>query len=127
MTVLTLGTKLAAVRILLSGGRISPLAGRISLDDVCRLQRFLWNVSIELSLALTGDAPGRRYLTRHMEPTSLYMARKRCPAKTYECKAAHCLRVSPECAREKLLGQLDALARAAGSWFARCPTRVGKG
>ena len=113
---LTLGLRLRALRNLLSGSPLSGLVDELTDDAVVELQRFAWNRAVEVGLRLNGRNFSRSSITRWMEPTRSYMERRGCTERLYRCKASQCIRFHPDCARDKLKGQLDAVARATGQW-----------
>jgi hypothetical protein len=76
--------------------------------ELVEVQVILWNYVIDYS-SVVGKNYSRRNLTGLMEPTANYQYRVGCQERIDYCRGNICLNTHPNCAGEKLKGQIAVL------------------
>ncbi len=117
-TGLRLVTRVEVISRLFSGEPFDDLVDMLSVDEVVHLQKFVWNKTVEIGLRLKGAAFSRKDITSRMISTPSYQRQQKCSERTYYCKATLCIHSNPDCARNKIKGQLSAMQQAVQHWIA---------
>lgn len=84
------------------------LLGSFKPRELVEVQVIMWNYVIDFS-SVVGKNYTRRNLTNRMEPTSDYQYRVGCHERVDYCRGNICLNTHPNCAGDKLRGQIGIL------------------
>jgi len=114
---LRLATRVEVIRRLFLGLPFDSLVDGLSVDEVVHLQRFVWNETVEIGLRMRGPRFTRKDITSKMISTPAYQRQQNCSEPAYYCKATLCIHTHPDCARNKIKGQLRAMSEAVQGWF----------
>jgi hypothetical protein len=107
---LKLSDRLDILYHLFRGEKISPLLDELDNHGVSRLQKFLWEKTVEFGIVCRGKNFDRKEVTRKMTPTPVFQSQQRCTQSIYNCKGTLCIHSNPKCARKKIKEHIDVMA-----------------
>lgn len=116
---LRISTKIQVLQCLFSGCDLELILGKLEIEELLELQRFLWEKTVEFGIKAKGANFAKADVTKRMISVSAYQQMKNCKEAISVCKETACIRKHPSCATEKVKGHIQVMKDAIGEYIAK--------
>lgn len=111
------GQLLHIVHNLIKGQPVSPFLEGLNDEEIISFQNFMWEKTIEIGILVKGKYFSIEEVTSKMISPETYQKQQKCHEMVNLCKTDICLKNNPQCAIQKIKGQVEVMASAIHRYF----------